>query len=102
MLLERRSCFFYSLVVKKTLKSVPVNAKINIETIEKELINITGGELDGLQNDVEQHERFLSYLLERKYLNEESYRNKYQQRILKFNLFEKHFKYLKREIFYFG
>lgn len=93
------AAFFYSLVVKKTLKSVPVNAKSNIESIEKELINITGGELDELQKEVELHEHFLSYLLESKHLNEDSYRNKHQQLILKFDQFEKRFKSLKREVF---
>lgn len=47
------SAFFYTLVVNKTLKFVPVNAKNSIEKIEKELVSITGGDLDDLQKEVE-------------------------------------------------
>lgn len=93
------AAFFYSLVVKKTLKSVPVNTKNNIEIIEKELISITGGDLDELQHAVEEHERFLTHLLESKLLKEEFYRSKHKELTVKFTQFEKRFKSLKKEVF---
>ncbi len=93
------AAFFYTLMVKKTLKYVPVNAKNSIEKIEKELISITGGELDELQKNVEQHEIFLSALLKSKRLNEESYREKHGQLAFEFHEFEKRFKSLKKEVF---
>ena len=58
--------FYYALVIEKTLMSVPIDSKYLIENIEKDLINITGGELDDLQKNVENHEALLSELLDRK------------------------------------
>lgn len=93
------SAFLYTLIVKKTLKSVPVAAKKSIEKIEQELIDITGGELDQLQKDVEHHHTFLNDLLESKYLPESNYRSEHEQLTIKFRKFEKRFKGLKSEIF---
>ncbi|HSH65632.1 MAG TPA: hypothetical protein VLB84_07505 [Bacteroidia bacterium] len=93
------SAFFYTLVINKKLKSVPVNAKSSINKIEQELLNITGGDLDALQKEVEQHETFLNDLLESKYMKEENYRKSHEQLTFKFYQFEKRFKDLKREVF---
>src|SRR5690606_18897976 len=93
------AAFFYALVVKKTLKQVPVKAKESIEKIEQELINITGGELDEIQVEVEQHERFLSILLDSKRRNETTYREKHRQLMQKIRQFETRFKSLKKEVF---
>jgi hypothetical protein len=93
------SAFFYTLVVNKTLKFVPVNAQSSIKRIEEELIDITGGDLDKLQKEVEQHEVFLCDLLESTYLKEENYRKRHEELTLKFYQFEKRFKDLKNEIF---
>lgn len=93
------AAFFYTLIVKKTLKSIPMNAKDNIQKIEKELISITGGELDELQRSVEQHEKFLCRILESQKMDEGSYRNKHRELSVKFYQFEKRFKSLKKEVF---
>jgi len=93
------AAFFYSLVVKKTLKSVPVNGKDNIKAIERALIAINGVELDELQQTVENHECYLNDLLENKYLKEEYYRNTHKEMTIKFSEFERRFKSLKREVF---
>jgi hypothetical protein len=93
------AAFLYSLVVIKTLKSVPVSAKANIETIEKELVSITGGELDKLQKTVESHELFLAELLENYNHKDEGYRQQHQQINTAIVQFEKRFKLLKKEVF---
>lgn len=91
--------FFYSLIVKKTLKSVPVSAKNDIERIEKELVSITSNELDDLQKAVEQHESFLKSMLENHGQDGETYRNTHKQLTLRFLQFEKSFKTLKKDVF---
>lgn len=93
------SAFFYTLLVNKTVKFVPINAKSSIKGIEEELIRITGNDLSNLQTEVEQHEVFLTDLLESTYLKEENYRKRHEELTLKFYQFEKRFKDLKREIF---
>jgi hypothetical protein len=95
------AAFFYSLIVTKTFKSVPTTSKNDLEKIEKELIGITGGELDELENAVAEHEKFLSYLMECQDENQKSYRNKHKELTNTFNQFEKRYKFLKKEIFSF-
>jgi hypothetical protein len=92
--------FFYALIVKKTLKSVPIVAKNDIVEIENELTEMTtGGELDQLQKKVEQHECYLSNLLDNKSENKELYRTKHKELTLEFDEFEKRLKSLKKEVF---
>ncbi len=91
--------FFYALIVKKTLKSLPIDAKNLIEKIETELILLGSSDLDELQKDIEHHEVFLNDLLESKYLKEENYRIQHEQLMLKVYHFERRFKELKRDIF---
>lgn len=93
------SAFFYTLIVSKTLKFVPINAKNTLKKIEEELISITGEDLNNLQKEVEQHETFLNDLLESKYLSEASYRQRHEELTFKFYRFERRFKDLKNEIF---
>lgn len=92
--------FLYSLVVKKTLKSVPLTAKSIIEKTESELTKLTGGELDTLKTSIEQHEKFLSSIMERNDIsNEELYRDKHHQLTLEIADFERRFKSLKKDVF---
>lgn len=91
--------FFYALVVSKTLKELPVNAKDSIAKIEGELIRMTGGELDELQQEVEMHEYYLNQMLQSKREDQEAYREKHKQMAGKFERFEKQFKVLKKDIF---
>jgi hypothetical protein len=93
------AAFFYTLVVKKTLSWVPIQAKDKIQKIEKELVSISGGELDELEKTVEEHETFLGDLLEGKLDDEKTYRDKHKQMSSKFNDFEKRFKSLKKDVF---
>lgn len=93
------AAFFSSLIIKKTLKSVPVSAKNRIKNIEKELISITIDDLDKLQKSVEQHEKFLSNLLRTESHEEETYRKKHHELAQTFVQFEKRFKALKKEVF---
>ena len=62
--------FFYALAVKKTLKGIPDSLKPLLELIEKEIINLTGGVLDKLMDEVVRHEDSLSYLLDSKFEDE--------------------------------
>src|ERR1017187_5287217 len=48
--------FYYALVVRKTIHKLPSKDKDVAAKIEGDLIRITGGELDQLQQDVELHE----------------------------------------------
>lgn len=93
------AAFLYSLVLTKTLKSVSLNSKNNLEKIEKELISITGDELDTLQKFVEEHEKFLNYLIQCDEKNQENYREKHRKLTETFDQFEKRFRSLKKEVF---
>lgn len=93
------AAFFYSLIVKKTLNSVPVKAGPMLEKIEKELVSITVEELNELQKVVEQHEEFLGQLVENNHLGEESYRASHKQLMNRLAEFEKRFKALKQDVF---
>lgn len=92
--------FLHSLVIKKTLKSVPLNSKNSIEKIENELIRLTGGDLDRLKLTIETHEKLLVDILEKKKnTNEEIYRGKHRQLTNEFHQFENRFKLLKKDVF---
>ena len=93
------SAFLYALEMRKTLKSVPVDAKNKIRKIEDELIKISGGDLDDLYDEVEKHEQYLDRMLESKREDEEPYREKHKQIADKVNRFDKRFRNLKRAIF---
>ncbi len=93
------TAFFYSLIVKKTLKSVPLNAKNKIQKIENELIKITGADLGNLESEVIQHEHYLNRLILTNRLDEREYRNKHRELTLKFMEFEYRLKNLKKEVF---
>ena len=94
------TAFLYSLLVNKTLRFVPITAKNNIERVEAELITLTGGELDDLQQAVELHEKVLNNVVSGKHTaDEQSYREQHYQLTLTFNKFETRFKFLKKEIF---
>lgn len=90
--------FFYSLLVKKTLRSVPINAKGKIEHIENELISISGGALDELKLKVEEHEKFLNHLLESNNGDERTYRDKHSLLEYEFSKFKKRFKTLNKDV----
>lgn len=93
------AAFLYALEMRKTLISVPVDAKNKIQKIENELVKISGGDLDNLYNEVEKHEHYLDEMLESKREDEEEYREKHKQIADKVNTFEKRFRKLKKEIF---
>lgn len=93
------TAFYYALVVEKSMISVPLGTKEILEKIEKELIKITSGELDELQNLVNQHEKLLSNLIENVSDDEEDYRDKHRLLEMKFSEMERRFKTLKQEIF---
>ena len=93
------AAFLYALEMRKTLVSVPVNAKNKIQKIEDELVKISGGDLDSLYNEVEKHESYLDEMLESKREDEEEYREKHKQIGDKVSRFEKRFRNLKKEIF---
>lgn len=91
--------FYYSLVIEKATISVPLGAKETLENIEKELVKITAGKLNDLQESVNRHEKLLSDLLENNSDNEEDYREKHRLLEMKFSEMERRFKTLKKEIF---
>ena len=91
--------FFYALTVKKTLKGVPEKMKAIAEESEKEMIKLTGGELDNLLEKVLRHENSLSLVLDNKYEDEQSYREKHKHLAAKISEFEQRFKLLKKEVF---
>ena len=91
--------FFYSLIIGKTLKSIPTDVKSGVKKIENSLISITVDELDKLQEDVEKHEKFLNYIMLTKSNEEESYRQKHRELSQTITKFEKKFKSVKKEVF---
>ena len=91
--------FFYSLIIKKTIKPVPLKAKSLLKKIENDLISITINELDKLEQEINTHDKFLSYLLKNKNHQEETYRKKHRELAQTFVHFEKRFKALKNEVF---
>ncbi len=91
--------FYYGLVVRKTIHKLPVTSKDAAAKIEGELIRITGGELDQLQQEIEMHEYYLNQLLESKQTDEERYREKHKLLLNKIHDFETKFKSLKADIF---
>jgi hypothetical protein len=93
------AAFLYSLVVTRTSDLVPVNSKNSFEKIEQELLNITGDELDKLENLVNDHEKILTYLVECREEEQGNYRDKHREMTITFDQFEKRFRSLKKEIF---
>jgi hypothetical protein len=93
------SAFYYAFMLTETNNWVPITSKNELKSIEGELISLTGGELDDLQKVVEEHERFLSDLMDKHPENESNYRNKHRQLAIRFVQFEKRFKYLKHDVF---
>ena len=92
--------FLYSLVVKKTIKFVPLEAKGIIEKTEFELNNLTSGELDNLKLVVEKHEKLLSNIIEqRDHTIEEIYREKHYQLTREIEKMERRMKLLKKDVF---
>lgn len=93
------AAFFYSLIIKKTIKFVPIIAKTKLEKLEKDLIDITIDELNNLETSVKQHEKFLFNLLKSTSSDEENYRKKHHKLQLTFKTFENKFRNLKSEVF---
>ena len=91
--------FFYALTVKKTLKGVPDSLKSQAIEIEKELIKISGGELDRMHQQVFKHEQALGFLLESKREDEQKYREQHKEIETTIERFENRFKTLKKEVF---
>jgi hypothetical protein len=91
--------FFYSIIIKKTHLSVPVDSKDALNQIEEELGLISGGKLEKLQQEVEEHERSLYLFLKDKNGSEREYRETHKKLVLEFEDFEKKFKEIKRDIF---
>jgi hypothetical protein len=91
--------FLYTLIVTKTIKSIPVDSKNNMDKIEKDLIKITGGEIDDLENKVIEHQKFLNYLIQCNEEDQKDYRDKHKELTKKLDYFEKRFKSLKKEVF---
>ena len=91
--------FFYALIVKKTLKGFPDNIKTQVENTEKELVDLSSGDLGDLFDKIISHEVALSLLLESKYEDEQSYREKHLAIAAKVKEFELRFKALKKEVF---
>ncbi len=93
------AAFLYALEIKKTLKSVPVDAKDKIAKIENELMKMAGDDIDNLYNEVEKHEHYLNVMLETQRANEEEYREKHKAIAKKVEQFDKNFRSLKKNIF---
>lgn len=91
--------FFYAIIIKKTHASVPVDAKDALQQIEEELGLISGGELEKLQKEVEEHEKSLYMFLAKKTGNERAYRETHKKLVHEFEDFEKKFREIKRAIF---
>lgn len=94
------AAFLYTLEMRKTYKSVPVDAKNTIQQIEDELIKISGGDLDALYDEVEKHEHYLDVMLEAR-LDTEGYRERHKAIAEKVAEFDNRFRALKKKIFDF-
>lgn len=95
------TAFLYALEMKKTLKSIPVDAKEKLQKIDDELIKISGGDLDALYDEVQKHEHYLDKMLEVAHNHEEEYREKHKQIEAKVEKFDKRLRTLKKKIFDF-
>lgn len=93
------AAFFKRLINNKTLISVPLNAKNNIQKIEQELFRLTENELGNLQNEVTQHEKKLNALFETGQEDKKTYRDGHKQLTQKIHEFEDRYKNLKKEVF---
>lgn len=91
--------FFYAIIIKKTHVSVPLDAKDSLQQIEEELGLISGGELEKLQKEVEEHEKSLYMFLKKKTGTERAYRETHKKLAHEFEDFEKKFREIKRNIF---
>jgi hypothetical protein len=91
--------FYYAIIIKKTHLSVPLHSKDALNMIEKELEIISGGKLDSLQKEVEQHEKALYMFLKDKVGSERDYRDAHKKLTHEFENFEEKLKQVKRDIF---
>lgn len=93
------TAFLYTLVISKTLRSIPVSAKELVEKIESELTSITGRDLDVLMIEVREHEKLLGQILTKERTDVESYRARHYVLSRKLMDFKKRIRELKRTVF---
>jgi hypothetical protein len=91
--------FLYSLELKDTLKSVPVDERSSIRKIENEIVKIAGGDIDKLEDEVEQHEVSLYGILTNKSNDEAVYREQHVHISAIIAQIEKRIRVLKSEIY---
>jgi len=91
--------FYYILIAKNIPKDIPSKSKELKADIEDEITKIDTGELDYIQNSIEQHEWFLSRLLDSENIDEHLYREKHEELLMQIKRFENRIKRLKLDIF---
>lgn len=91
--------FYYILIAKNIPKEIPAKSKEIKAGIEDEITKIDTGELDYIQNSIEQHEWFLGRLLDSKNIDEHLYRERHEDLLRQIQKFEYRIKRLKKSIF---
>jgi hypothetical protein len=91
--------FYYILIARNIPKEIPVKSKELKAGIEDEITKIDTGELDYIQNSIEQHEWFLGRLLDSENIDEHLYRERHEELLLQIQKFENRIKRLKKDIF---
>lgn len=91
--------FFYSLVVEKTKLDPTTFSTKESKDLEKHLVFISAEKINDLKLEIQEHEKFLSRLLENSSLDEQLYRSRHKSITEKIHAFETEFKEMKRKVF---
>ena len=92
--------FFHIHIAWDIPNNIPDNSKELKADIEDEIIKIDTDELDFIQNSIEQHEWFLSRLLDnREHIDEHIYREQHEELLFKIKKLEIRMRRLKNNIF---
>ncbi|HEY0031288.1 MAG TPA: hypothetical protein VGC65_11055 [Bacteroidia bacterium] len=91
--------FFYKLIMEKDREDILKFQAKDVDSIEKHLIQISVEKLDALKGEVQEHEKFLTKMMEDPKLDEQLYRARHKQLATKFHDFESEFKLMKMKIF---
>lgn len=91
--------FYYAFMLQHENNWVPEQFKDQLNLLEKEIIDLSGGELDDLQKVVEEHEHMLGLIVDKKIEVEQNYRLQHKQLSVRIIQFEKRFRSLKNDVF---
>ena len=93
------TAFFSALIITKTKKQVPIDAKDPLRSVENHLVHVGINKLEDLEKQVTLHEHNLAYVLEQKFPDENIYREKHRDIAKKIHAFEAEYKDMKKKVF---